>query len=241
MIEPVVAQRLEILQRFFDVLLSDIAFARYDEAMAVAYVQYDRAKARQELGDYSDLQVAELDATYHDLRRRRMASGLAQRLTRMLLAEAIARPAHIPRDLVAAPLPKPPSNELPDLDESVAGAMQGNPWLPSLKAAADQDQRRLEEMALRQQVQELFLRLEGLKSAEQYAGVESFRSDLKLDEARVQYELEFKADLGFSMSQQTLSRLREQRIAYCQALAGAELNALQGKPVWPGMDMVGQE
>ena len=40
------AQRLEIMQRFFDVLLADLSFARDNEAMAVAFIQFDRAEAR---------------------------------------------------------------------------------------------------------------------------------------------------------------------------------------------------
>ena len=54
-----------------------------------------------------------------------------------------------------------------------------------------------------------------------------------LEQSRVLYEKELRADLGFSMSEQTRARLREQQVAYCRILAWAELNALQGKPVWP--------
>jgi hypothetical protein len=43
------------------------------------------------------------------------------------------------------------------------------------------------------------------------------------------YELEAKADLGFSMSQQTKARRDEQETAFCRALTRAELNALQGQ------------
>jgi hypothetical protein len=112
-------------------------------------------------------------------------------------------------------------------------ALSGNRWLLELKAGSGEQERRLVDLELRQQALELLLRLEGLAAAKQYAITESLRRDLKLDESRTLYEQEVKSDLGYSMSQQTLARLREQRVAYCQALAWAEISALQGRSVWP--------
>ena len=217
---------------FFDVLLADLSYARYNEAMAVAYIQFDRAGARRDLGQYSELQVLELEAVYQDIRQRQASSVLLQRLTRSLLAQAVNHPLSLPRDLTPPQLPELP-DELPDLDRIVQAAQEGNRWLADLKAGTEDPERRLLDLELRQQALELVLRLEGLKAARQYAVTESLRRDLKLDESRTLYEQEVKSDLGYSMSQQTLARLREQQVAYCQALAWAELNALQGEPVWP--------
>jgi hypothetical protein len=115
----------------------------------------------------------------------------------------------------------------------VDNALDGNRWLADLKAGGTEPEARLIDLELRQQALELLLRLEGLAAAEQYATIESLHRDLKLDESRTLYEQEVKSDLGYSMSQQTLARLREQRVAYCKALAWAELNALQGRPLLP--------
>ncbi len=232
LLAPVAAQELEILARFLDVLLADLSFSRYDEAMAVAYVQYDRANARRELGQYSDLRVAELETAYQDVRQRRAASEAAQRLTRALLAQAMDRPGELPRDLTPPQLPPLPK-EPPDVDATVKVASERNAWLGTLKAAASEPQARLIEMEVQQQVLELVLRLQALTAVAQYARSESAMRDLKLDESRALYEQEYTADLGFSMSQQTKARLEEKQVAYCQALAWAELNALQGKPVCP--------
>ena len=59
LLEPLAAQKLEIMERFLDVMLADLSYARYNEAMAVAYIQYDRANVRRELGQFSELRVAE--------------------------------------------------------------------------------------------------------------------------------------------------------------------------------------
>lgn len=232
LVDPVDAQRLEILTRFMDVVLADLSFVRYDEAMAVAYVQYDRANNRRELGQVSDLRVAELNAAYQDIRRYRAASEAGQRLTRFLLAQAMDRPDSLPREL-SAPATPPLPGPLPDVKEVVAQAEAGNGALAALKAAADPAERRVLDLDLRQQVAELLLRLQTLAVAAESNQVETVLRDLKLDESRVLYEQEAAADLGYSMSQQSKARLDEQRIAYCQALTWAELKALQGRPVWP--------
>ncbi|MGA7981928.1 MAG: hypothetical protein WCA32_17110, partial [Chromatiaceae bacterium] len=154
------------------------------------------------------------------------------RLTRALLAQAMDRPGELPRDLTAPQLPPLPK-EPPDVDATVKVASERNAWLGTLKAAASEPQARLIEMEVQQQVLELVLRLQALTAVAQYARSESAMRDLKLDESRALYEQEYTADLGFSMSQQTKARLEEKQVAYCQALAWAELNALQGKPVCP--------
>lgn len=229
---PAAAQRLEIMERFFDTLLADLSYARYNEAMAVAYVQFDRAGARRDLGQYSELSVLELEASYQDIRRRQASSVILQRLTRSLLAQAVGRPLRLPRDLNPPQLTDV-SGDPPALDQVVETALEANRWLADLKAGSEEPERRLIDLELRQRALELLLRLEGLAAAQHYAVTESLWRDLKLDESRALYEQEVKADLGYSMSQQTLARLRELRVAYCQILTRAELNALQGRPVWP--------
>jgi hypothetical protein len=231
LLDPEDAQRLEILARFFDVLLADLSFARYNEAMAVAYVQYDRANVRRELGQFSELRVAELEAVYQDVRRKRAASQISQRLTRSLLAQALGRPDELPRELSEPRLPGVPK-ELPEPEQVVSAAEAENPGLAKLKEGANPDPIRLIDMELRQQALELLLRLEALAAAADYTASQLLLSDLRLDESRTLYEQEVKADLGFTMSRQTLARLEEQRVAYCRALTWAELNALQGRPLW---------
>lgn len=232
LVGPAVAQELRIVERFLDVLLADLSFSSDNEALAVAYILFDRARARGELGQVSELRVAELEAEYQDVLRQRVASELSQRLTRALLAQALGRPGELPRDLIEPALPEAPEH-LPLPAEVAAAAAAGNPWLGSLKADGDSARTRLVEMAAAQQAFELLLRLEALEAVGRYARIESSLRELKLEESRTLYEQEVRADLGYSMSQQTRARLREQRVAYCRALTLAELAALQGRPVWP--------
>jgi hypothetical protein len=232
LLDPADAQRLEILARFLDVLLADQSYSRYNEAMAVAYVQLDRANVRRELGQFSDLRVAELNATYQDVRQRRAGSEAAQRLTRALLAQAMDRPDALPHDLIAPRFPALPDS-LPELKPLTDAAVADNRSLAALKGAASADGARVLKLELRQQVLELLMRLQALAASVESSLAETALSDLQLDESRVLYEQEAAADLGYSMSRQTKARLDEQRVAYCRVLAWAELQALQGRPVWP--------
>jgi len=223
------AQRLEIMQRFFDVLLADLSYMRDNEAMAVAYIQFDRAENRRDLGQYSPLAVAELEAAYQVIRRRRAASDAARRVSRSLLAQAMGTPEDLPKDLVDPPPPAdtPP----PALDVVVATASAQNPRIRALRDGADATQEALLRMALRQQALELLERLELLAVAAEQTRVEVDWRDLKLDQSRTMYEMEVTADLGYAMSRQTKAHRERMAVDLCRILTRAELDALQGKPI----------
>lgn len=227
LLDPEDAQRLEIMQRFFDVLLADLSFARDNEAMAVAFIQFDRAEARGELGQFSALQIASLQAKYQLIRRQRAAAEAAQRVTRSLLAGALGHPESLPRDLLAPEL-DPQISEPPELEQVVARALEQNPRITALMKDGSEAEQALIRTALRQRALELLARLDLLAVVAEHARTESEWRDLKLDESRTLYELEATSDLGYSMSQQTKARRDERKTAFCQRLTQAELNALQG-------------
>ncbi len=229
---PEAARRLGVLERFFDVLLADLAYSRFDEAMAVAYVQFDRASHRRELGQLSDLRVLELESVYQQVLQDRAASEIGRQLTRALLAQALNRPDTLPRDLAAPELPTLP-DPLPEADTLIAEATARNPALGSPIAEGGEADRALVGLELRAQALELLLRLRALAAAQRRVDTESAYRDLKLDESRTLYEQEVAADLGYSMSQQTMTRMLDARVDYCRTLAWVELNALTGAPVWP--------
>jgi hypothetical protein len=223
------AQRLEIMERFFDVLLADLSFSTESEAMAVAYIQFDRASVRNELGQISPLRVLELESVYQEILHRRAAAEISQQLTRALLAQALGNPAALPRNLLEPTLSLPPETP-PSLDEILAQASE-TPVLSTLMQGRSQADRDLIQMELRQQALELLLRLRALTAAERNLRTESAWRDLKLDESRTLYEQEVTADLGYSMSQQTQTRQQSRRVSYCRALVWAELEALAGRPL----------
>ena len=126
------ARRLDILSRFLDVLLADLRYAVDNEAMAHQYVNFDKSRDRQRLGQISDVDLLELEQRYQDAFILRTRSQKRQAQSRLQLATALNRPEELPADLV---LPRFPGNdrEVPELQALLANAMQKNPTLVALR------------------------------------------------------------------------------------------------------------
>ena len=90
------ARRVDLMARYFDVLLADMQYATDNEFMAVAYVDWDNAKVRRETGRISLPQLLDLEARYQDIRERRNASLQRMRGARQKLANAMNQPADCP-------------------------------------------------------------------------------------------------------------------------------------------------
>lgn len=230
LLTPLAARQLEVMERFFDALLADQRFAAESEAMAVAYVQFDRARVRAELGQYSELSVLELETRYQGYLHRRAASEIGQQETRGLLAESLGDCDRLPRDLVEPTLP--PIPEVPPAFDELRPRVAGASGAAALTPGRGDADRALIAREREQQLFRLLRRLRLLDAAKRRNRIESSWNDLRLDRSRTLYEQEATADLGYSMSQQTLSRFEEQRIRYCRFLAWAEIRALTGEPVW---------
>lgn len=232
LIAPLEMQRLDIMQRFFDVVLADSSAVRDNENQAVYYIPLDRTRTRMELKEFSELDVAELDAEYQVVRQQTAASTASQRLTRSLLAQAINNPQKLPNELNPPDIGAFPT-DMPTVDELVAASLQNNQWLDERRDDASADERAVLEMELRQHILELLLRLDIFKVATERNQAETLWRDYYLERSRTLYEQEVKSDIGDAMTQQSKVRLQKQQIQFCQALTLAQLNALQGKPVWP--------
>ena len=112
-------RRIDIMARYFDVLLADMQYAADNEFMAVAYVSWDNAKDRFEVGQISQPELMRLEAEYQDIRERRNASLQRVRSTRQKLAHAIYRPGELPGDLA-----------VPALDDNVRPVPEYDAWFP---------------------------------------------------------------------------------------------------------------
>jgi outer membrane protein TolC len=127
-------RRVQIMQRYFDVVLADLQFYQYNEAMAVAYVDLDKRRDRKEVGQVSDIQVLRQEAEYQRVRKLRFQSQNQQRLTRARLAYVLGRPGQLP-DVVSRPDNLPQlSRTLPEVESLQAQAMQNSGLLRALRA-----------------------------------------------------------------------------------------------------------
>jgi len=126
-------RRVDIMARFFDVLLADMQYAADNEFMAVAYVSWDNAKDRFEVGQISQPELLRLEADYQDIRERRNASQQRMRSARQKLAHAMYRPGRLPTEL-AEPVLKDNARTVPNYDSLVPWVMAKNPRLLTLQA-----------------------------------------------------------------------------------------------------------
>ena len=125
-------RRLEIMQRFFDVVLADLQYYRYNEEMAVEFVALDRLRDRHELKQISDLALLEQESAFQQARYLRAQSQNMQRETRARLAQALNRPGQLPRNVVPPALPDI-ERELPEVEALQNLALEENPVLKSLR------------------------------------------------------------------------------------------------------------
>lgn len=126
-------RRMAIVQQFFDVLLADLQFSRYNEEMAVEYVSFDRLRHRKELGQVSDYEVKQQESRFQRIRYRQIEAQNEQRRSRAILAETLNRPGQLPAEL-AKPEVASLKRELPEYEQLLALALEHNYKLKTLYA-----------------------------------------------------------------------------------------------------------
>jgi len=138
-------RRLDIMARYFDVLLADMQYAADNELMAVYYVSFDQGRDRLERGQISNVELVELESRYRETLVKRNVSAQRQRITRALLANAMNRPGDLPGDLED---PKFPGNQrtLPDYETLLPTLLSNNSRLHAQHEMLAASQKRLESL-----------------------------------------------------------------------------------------------
>jgi len=125
-------QRIRAVDRFYGVLIADQRFSRDNEAMAIAFVAFDKVRERHALQEISDVDLLDAEATYEQALLVRNASDQARRLTRQRLANVLGRPQVLPSEVLppefeAAPIPE-------DVSTWVERALQQSPEIQAAQA-----------------------------------------------------------------------------------------------------------
>lgn len=137
-------RRLDIMARFFDVLITDMQYVSDNEYMTVWYLTFDRARERFEQKLASKVEVAELEARFQDLRVKRNETQNRQRLTRALLAETMNQPGQLTSEL-ADPALDSNNRALPDYEELIK-LIERNPKLKANQQLLEASRQRLESV-----------------------------------------------------------------------------------------------
>ncbi|MGV8990788.1 MAG: TolC family protein [Thiobacillus sp.] len=126
-------RRIDIMARYFDVLMADMQYAADDELMAVTYVSWDNARKRFEVGQISQPELMRIEATFQDVRERRYASQQRMSSTRQKLAHAMNQPRVFPSEL-EEPALKENARAVADFNTLLAAVMRNNPRVLALQA-----------------------------------------------------------------------------------------------------------
>ena len=95
--------KLQIMQAFFNVLLADFQYRIDNEAMAVAYIKFDKAEDMYELSRISDVEFLEIETEYEQILTTRTRSENRQLKSRIALVNLMGLPYARPDELT---LPK---------------------------------------------------------------------------------------------------------------------------------------
>ncbi|MFH1493233.1 MAG: TolC family protein [Pseudomonadota bacterium] len=136
-------RRLDVMTRFFDVLLADMQFDADNEYMAVAYVTLDNARHRLEVGQIAAADLSEIEDSYQNQLMKRNASQLRQRISRAQLASAMNRSGQLSADLAD---PKLSGNDdpAPEYEALLAVLRANNPRLAAMRAQLAGARQRIE-------------------------------------------------------------------------------------------------
>lgn len=134
--------RINVMEAFFNVLLADLQFIRNNEAMSGAFINYDRIRMRNEMGQRSDIELLEAQSQYQSVRRNLYASQASQRSTRSRLANILHRPGELVAEIVE-PENLEVNKPLPEVEELQAVALTNNPVIKALRAQVEAAEKRL--------------------------------------------------------------------------------------------------
>jgi len=125
---------LEVMEKFFAVILADLAYQAHDESMTVSYFRYKRLADRQaSFQQYTDMEVAERELAYRRAYVKRLRSDLTRRQARNSLALALGRPGELSADLAMPDLTVYARQEIPDYHELVDRVISTSPTLEVLR------------------------------------------------------------------------------------------------------------
>lgn len=126
------AVRIELMARFFEVILTDMDAVALGERMTVAYGHWDRLKSR----DPDTAETLRAQFIYRDFLSRRNAAQMNQRLARSALAMAMGQAGKLSAELVEPELSANDSTSAadilqpapPSLGNSTAGSMRDHAY-----------------------------------------------------------------------------------------------------------------
>lgn len=136
-------RRLNIMARYFDVLLADLAAARDEVALTIADRGRRSAVARQQLGQISRIGLSEEQTKYLDAKRQRLTSTTLRQTTRRALANSLNHAGQLPVTL-SEPQLVALDRDPPSLNAVSDAAQTHNPQLLAQRAQVEAARQRVQ-------------------------------------------------------------------------------------------------
>lgn len=133
---------INIMDAFFNVILADLAYARDNELMAIAYVRFDQDQDRNKLGQIPDVDLLETENTYFQSRSIRYASDVSRRSSRSKLANILNRPGELSDNLVRPELDVL-KRDIPSIEDLQKNALLNNAELLAIRQEVESAQQRV--------------------------------------------------------------------------------------------------
>ena len=117
-LDYVLAQRrIEIMRRFFDVLIADLTYSVQDEKMTLSFLRFDRFLEEMEMFEaHAEVDVLKLETIYREEFAKRQEYSFNRIETRRHLALAMGFTDYVPRDLQMPDLSKYVEREVPEFE-----------------------------------------------------------------------------------------------------------------------------
>lgn len=135
-------QQLEIMKRFFNVLLADLRYRVDDEEMTQRFLKYDKKRERATLGMVSEVELQEAENFYREALITRAASDANIQSSRLMLAIALNKPEVLPDELLKPDLSYL-SDEIPEREDIYQQALKSNPTILAAQHEVEAAQQRL--------------------------------------------------------------------------------------------------
>ncbi len=129
-------RRLNIMTRYFDVLLADLAVDRDDAALALAERVFKSAVARQQLGQISRIERGAAEDQFLAAKRQQLVSAAGLRAARAALANTLNWPGQLPARL-SPPEYKGLDRSVPPLQTVLNAAQTHNPLMLAQRASVE--------------------------------------------------------------------------------------------------------
>ena len=120
-------KQVEILRRFFDVLIADLEYGLANEKMTLAFLRYSRYQEEFEMFEaHAEVDVLDLETIYRERFTLRQAANFRRIDVRRNLGIELGYTDYIPRDLATPDLSRYVEREVPEFDQLLEQILSQN-------------------------------------------------------------------------------------------------------------------